>query len=66
MIGYWVGLMGMWIFSDGMLSWVLYLNAPSYQGSPRQTFFRDHWIRCVRIGMGIGLMVMGTQVLGQP
>lgn len=51
--------MGVWILSDGILSWTLYLNAPSYEGSPRQTFLRDHWVRCVRILMGIGLIIMG-------
>ena len=57
---YAVGLMGMWIFSDGILSWTLYLNAPSYEGSERQTFLRDHWIRLIRILVGIALMVIGV------
>ena len=38
MIGYAVGLIGMWVVSDGILSWTLYLNAPSYEGSKRQNF----------------------------
>ena len=61
-IGYIVGLVGVWIFSDGILSWTLYLNAPSYEGSKRQTFLRDHWVRFVRIIMGIILMVLGALV----
>ena len=56
---YIVGLIGMWVLSDGILSWTLYLNAPSYEGSKRQTFLRDHWVRLVRILMGIALMVIG-------
>ena len=58
---YAVGLIGMWIFSDGILSWTLYLNAPSYEGSKKQTFIRDHWIRLIRILCGIALMVIGCE-----
>ena len=47
MMGYLIGLIGMWVLSDGILSWTLYLNAPSYEGSKKQTFLRDHWIRVV-------------------
>lgn len=56
MLGYWIGLVGMWIISDGILSWTLYLNAPSYEGTKRQTFCRDHWVRLVRIICG-GLLI---------
>ena len=59
MIGYAVGLIGMWIVSDGILSWTLYINSPSYEGSKRQTFWRDHWVRAVRIISGIALIVLG-------
>lgn len=64
MIGYCLGLMGMWFFSDGLLSWTLYLNAPSYEGSPKQTFWRDHWVRAVRIILAIALMVIGGTTHG--
>ena len=63
MIGYLVGLMGMWVFSDGILSWTLYLHAPSYEGSKKQTFLRDHWVRAVRILIGIALMILGWFLL---
>lgn len=59
-MGYAVGLIGMWILSDGILSWTLYLNAPSYEGSKRQTFLRDHWVRLVRIVCGVALIVIGA------
>lgn len=62
-MGYWVGLIGMWILSDGILSWTLYLNAPSYEGSKKQTFLRDHWIRLIRIVSGVVLMWLGYLVL---
>jgi len=58
-MGYILGLLGMWIFSDGILSWSLYLNAPSYEGSPKQSFKRDHWVRLVRCLIGIAIMIMG-------
>jgi len=59
MSSYIVGLIGMWIISDGILSWTLYLNAPSYEGSPKQTFLRDHWVRLVRIICGLILIAIG-------
>jgi len=59
-IAYWVlGVGGTWIISDGILSWTLYLNAPSYEGSKRQTFLRDHWVRFVRILVGIVMIISG-------
>ena len=58
-MNYILGLLGMWVLSDGILSWTLYLNAPSYEGSKRQTFLRDHWVRLVRIVCGIAVMVIG-------
>ena len=58
--GYIVGLIGLWVISDGILSWTLYLNAPSYEGSTKQTFWRDHWVRLVRIICGIALIALGV------
>ena len=60
MSNYTIGLIGCWIFSDGILSWTLYLNAPSYEGSKKQNFKRDHWVRFVRILCGIALMILGA------
>lgn len=57
--GYFIGLIGMWIFSDGILSWTLYANAKSYGDVERQTFKRDHWVRLVRIICGMALVVLG-------
>jgi len=59
LIGYILGLLGMWVISDGILSWTLYLNAPSYEGSKRQTFFRDHWVRLARIIIGMAIIYLG-------
>lgn len=59
LIGYLLGLLGMWVISDGILSWTLYLNAPSYEGSVKQTFWRDHWIRLTRIICGVIIIYFG-------
>ena len=59
MIGYIIGLIGMWILSDAILSITLYLNSPSYDGSPKQTWAKDHWVRVVRGVCGIALMYLG-------
>ena len=59
MMGYFVGLIGMWILSDGVLSWTLYAHAVSYENNRKQTFWGDHWVRLVRCILGIALMVMG-------
>lgn len=64
MIGYITGLIGMWVLSDGILSWTLYLNAPSYEGSPKQTFGRDHWVRAIRLLCGIVLIIIGGLLIG--
>ena len=63
MIGYIIGLIGMWILSDGILSWTLYINAQSYENGKRQTFKRDHWVRLVRILCGIALMYLGGTLI---
>ena len=56
---YTVGLIGMWILSDAILSYTLYLNAPSYDGTKKQTWRKDHWVRAVRAGCGVALMWLG-------
>ena len=50
---------GVWNASDGIYSWTLYLNAPSYQGNAKQTFLVDHWVRLVRIILAIALVFLG-------
>ena len=53
---------GVWIISDGILSWTLYANAPDHRGNKRQTFKKDHWVRLVRIILGVVLVVIGSMV----
>lgn len=55
---YIIGIIGMWIVSDAILSFTLYINAPSYEGSKRQTWARDHWVRAVRFVCGLILIVI--------
>lgn len=56
---YLAGLIGMWILSDAILSYTLYVNAVSYDGSKKQTWKKDHWVRAVRGLCGIALMYLG-------
>lgn len=58
-MNYWLGVIGTWLVSDGIYSISLYWNAPSYEGSPRQNWKRDHWVRLVRVIAGIVLIIMG-------
>jgi len=59
-IAYWLlGVGGMWVVSDGILSWTLYANAQSYENARKQTFKKDHWVRFVRIIIGILMMISG-------
>ena len=60
--GYFIGIIGCWIFSDAILSITLYLNAPSYDGSEKQTWAKDHWVRIIRGILGIVLMWMGSML----
>jgi len=59
MMGYILGLIGMWIFSDAVYSYTLYANNPTYDENKRQTWKKDHWVRLVRAILAIGIMVIG-------
>ena len=58
-MSYFIGLIGMWVFSDGAYSIALYLNAPSFRKNERQSWRKDHAIRVIRVLCGVALMVMG-------
>ena len=62
-IGYSIGLIGMWIFSDGAYSIALYLNTPSFRSGEKQSWKKDHAIRLVRSLLGIGLMLAGGMLV---
>ena len=50
---------GVWLLSDGIYSWILYYHADSYNGK-RQTFWKDHWIRLVRIFCSLVIIAVGV------
>jgi len=50
---------GVWLLSDGIYSWVLYYHADSYNGK-HQTFWKDHWVRLVRIICAVVIIVCGV------
>jgi len=54
-------IIGTWLLSDGIYSWILYHNAEAYNGK-KQTFWRDHWIRLIRIVCAIVIIVMGVTI----
>mgnify|MGYP001612036219 CR=1 FL=1 len=60
MANYVLGLIGMWIFSDGLYSIALYMNAPSFREGEKQSWKKDHAIRLIRIILGIVLIIMGA------
>ena len=51
MSNYIVGLMGMWLFCDGIISIKLYWA---------ESWLSCHSIRLIRIAIGVGLMVIGA------
>lgn len=59
LIGCILMVIGTWLITDGIYSWTLYLNAPSYEGSKKQTFWRDHWVRMIRILNGLTIIILG-------
>ena len=50
MVNYLVGLAGMWLMCDGLISIRLY---------PEQSWLKDHSIRILRIAIGVFMMVAG-------
>jgi hypothetical protein len=57
---YIIGLLGMWILSDGILSILLYLKTVDHDGKRLQSWKFDHSIRVVRVLIGIALMIMAS------
>ena len=49
-MNYYIGLAGMWLLCDGLISIRLY---------PNQSWIKDHSIRMIRIAIGVGLIVIG-------
>ena len=62
MTGYILGIIGTWLLSDSVYSYTLYANAPTYDNSTRQTWRKDHWVRAVRGGLAIVIIVIGAMI----
>ncbi len=57
MTPYFIGLLGMWVFADGVASLWAYLP------NKEETFWRNHSLRLVRCLVGIALMVIGVTLV---
>ena len=57
-MNYIVGILGMYVFSDGLAS--LWAYTGDSDRSNGQTFWRDHALRCVRCLVGITLVIIGA------
>ena len=58
-MNYLIGLAGMWIFCDGLISIRLYLNTLDETGKRLQNWRMDHSIRVIRCLIGLLMMVAG-------
>jgi hypothetical protein len=57
-MNYWIGILGTILVEDGLLSLMLYMRQPSFDGR-QQNWRLDHWVRARRIIIGIVLIVIG-------
>lgn len=58
MNSYLLAIIGTWLLSDAIYSWVLYTNSQSWRGK-RQDFIHDNWVRLLRALLAIGILVIG-------
>jgi len=58
-VGYIIGLIGMWLFCDGIISIRVYLNTVNETGKKIQNWKYDHSIRLIRMLLGTALMIIG-------
>ena len=62
MTEYLIGLMGCWLFCDGIISIMLYLKTVDHDGKRLQSWEFDHSIRIIRIIIGIVLMILASPI----
>ena len=60
MSGYITGLIGTWLFCDGLISIRLYLNTTDETGKRMQSWKYDHSIRVLRCLCGLALVAIGA------
>jgi len=59
---YIIGLLGMWLFCDGLISIRLYYNKLAETGGRKQNWRYDHSIRIIRILIGFTIMVLVSPI----
>jgi len=57
---YIIGLMGMWLLCDGLISIRIYLNTLDETGKRLQNWKYDHSIRIIRMMGGLVLMIVSA------
>ena len=56
MMGYWIGIIGTWVFADGVASLWQYTRP---ERKDNQSWLRDHSFRCARMALGLILIWLG-------
>lgn len=51
---------GVWLLSDAIYSYFLYLDKIGADGKRIQNWKRDHWVRAVRAGLAITITICGV------
>jgi len=54
-MNYWLGVLGTWVMCDGIASLWAYTRP-----GITQSWLRDHSLRCLRIGLGIAIIIIGA------
>ncbi len=57
LILYTLGILGMYIISDGLASWW------AYYGKPGESFWRNHSLRCLRMVVGLTIIILAGYLL---
>jgi hypothetical protein len=52
--------MGVWLLSDAIYSYSLYLDKTGTDGKRIQNWKRDHWVRLVRAILAITIIICGV------
>ena len=63
MNSYLIGIMGVWLFCDGLVSIRLYLGMKDETGKRTQSWKYDHSIRLIRCIIGLALVWIGAHGL---
>ena len=63
MIGFILGIIGTWLLSDAIYSYCLYVNSPTWSSNNKQTWKKDHWVRLLRAGLSITIIVIVGNII---